>query len=72
MKVGYVVRSFMTSNIASIETTAILNEVMHLMVDKNIGSELVTTDREMVGILTQRDLMRATLDVFRKLSDAWI
>lgn len=37
MKVGYAVRSFMTPNIASIETTAILNEAMHLMVDKDIG-----------------------------------
>ena len=29
-------------------------------------------DDSMIGIVTERDIMRATLDVFKKLSDAWV
>jgi CBS domain-containing protein len=32
----------------------------------------VIRDDSMIGIVTERDIMRATLDVFKKLSDAWV
>ena len=58
MKVGYAVRNIMTSDIVSLETTASLGEAMHLMVARDIGSVVVNRSGEMVGILTERDILR--------------
>jgi signal-transduction protein with cAMP-binding, CBS, and nucleotidyltransferase domain len=58
MKVGYPVRNFMTSDIVSLEATASLSEAMYLMVARDVGSVVVTRNREMVGILTERDVLK--------------
>lgn len=72
MKVGYAVSSFMAEDIVSVEADAPLTEAIRTMVEKNIGSVLATRQGAMVGIITERDIIRATLDVFGKLSDAWV
>ena len=58
MQVTYAVRNIMTKEIVSVEATASVNEAMNLMAQKNIGSVLVTKDREMIGILTERDVLK--------------
>lgn len=58
MRVTYAVRNIMTKEIVSVETAASVNEAMILMAKKNIGSIVVTKDGEMVGILTERDVLK--------------
>ncbi len=58
MRLTYAVRNIMTEDIVSVESTASVNEAMNLMVEKNIGSVVVTTGGEMIGILTERDVLR--------------
>ena len=33
---------------------------------------VLTEEGKITGIVMERDIMRVTLDVFRKLSDAWV
>jgi CBS domain-containing protein len=72
MKIGYAVGSIMTKEIVSVQAGAPLTQAIKTMVEKNIGSVVMTGDDSMVGIVTERDIMRPTLDVFKKLSDAWV
>jgi signal-transduction protein with cAMP-binding, CBS, and nucleotidyltransferase domain len=58
MAVVYAVRNMMTENIISVEALAALNEAVEVMVEKGIGSVVVTRDGEMVGILTERDVLK--------------
>lgn len=58
MKVTYVVRNIMTRDIVSVENTASVSDAMRLMIEKNIGSVAVTQDRKVVGILTERDMLK--------------
>lgn len=58
MKVTYAVRSIMTKDIVTVGSTATVNEAMNLMVEKNIGSVVVTKGGKMVGILTERDVLK--------------
>jgi CBS domain-containing protein len=48
----------MTKEIVAVEATVSVNEAMNLMAQKNIGSILVTKDRELIGILTERDVLK--------------
>jgi len=57
MRVTYAVKNSMTKDIVSMESAASVNAAMNLMAQKNIGSVLVTRDGEMVGILTERDVL---------------
>jgi CBS domain-containing protein len=58
MRVTYAVRNVMTKDIISVEDTATISDAMKVMVDKNIGSVVVTRDREFIGILTERDVLK--------------
>jgi CBS domain-containing protein len=42
------------------------------MAERGIRRLLVTIDGQIKGIITERDVMRATLEVFKALSDARI
>jgi CBS domain-containing protein len=60
----------MTKDIVSVRATDGVNDAMKLMVEKNIGSVVVTEDGEMVGIVTERDVLkkccpRAECDVMK-------
>ena len=58
MRVTYAVRNIMTREIVSVDNAASVNDAMKLMIEKNIGSVVVTRDREIIGILTERDLLK--------------
>jgi len=58
MKVTYAVRNIMTRDIISVESTATVTEAMALMVERDIGSVVVTRDGRIVGILTERDVLK--------------
>lgn len=58
MRVTYAVRHIMTKDIVYVESTAGVNEAMNLMVEKDIGSVVVTRDGKMIGILTERDVLK--------------
>ena len=68
MKVGDV----MSSPLVTIDGGATLGEAADKMAIKKIRRLLVTEEGEIAGLVTERDIMRATLDVFRKLSNAWV
>jgi len=58
MKVTYSVRNFMTTDIVTMKSTGTINEAMNLMMNNNIGSVVVTRGGEIVGILTERDVVK--------------
>lgn len=68
LKVG----DLMSSPLFTIDNHAALGEAADLMAEKNIRRLLVTENGKIRGIITERDILRATLDVFKKLSDAWV
>ncbi|NIQ39861.1 MAG: CBS domain-containing protein [Proteobacteria bacterium] len=58
MKVTYAVRNIMTKDIISVEANANVSDALNLMVEKDIGSVVVTRDGKMVGIVTERDVLK--------------
>ncbi len=66
------VADVMSSPLITVDQNAAIGQAADLMAKKKIRRLLVTEQDRIVGIVTERDLMRATLDVFRKLSDAWV
>lgn len=66
------VEDVMSSPLVTIDGDAAIGEAADLMAERNIRRLPVTGKGEIRGIITERDIIRATLDVFRKLSDAWI
>lgn len=58
MRVTYAVRNAMTKDIISLESNIGVQEAIKLMVEKDIGSVLVTRHGEVAGILTERDIMK--------------
>jgi len=58
MRVTYAVRNIMTKDIVSVEATANVSEALNLMVEKDIGSVVVTRDGKMMGIVTERDVLK--------------
>jgi signal-transduction protein with cAMP-binding, CBS, and nucleotidyltransferase domain len=58
MRVTYAVRNVMTKDIVCVESSATVNEAMNLMAQRDIGSVVVTRDTNMVGILTERDVVK--------------
>lgn len=67
MKITFDVRSIMTRNLVTIEDTAVVSEAVALMGGRDVGAVVVTRGGEPVGVLTERDVMRGTLDVFSML-----
>jgi len=68
MKAGEV----MSSPVVTIDGSAAIGQAADLMADKRIRRLLVTEEGEIQGIITERDVMRATLDVFKTLSEAFV
>ena len=66
------VTDVMSSPRIAIDGSAAIGQAANVMAEKKIRRLLVTVEGAIVGIITERDLMRATLDVFNKLSDAWV
>ena len=58
MKVTYAVKDIMAKKIVTVESTADVGGAIKLMAGRNIGSVVVTRDGEMVGILTERDVLK--------------
>ncbi len=58
MNVTYAVRNIMTKDIFSVEATASVTDALNIMVEKDIGSVVVTRDKKMVGIVTERDVLK--------------
>jgi CBS domain-containing protein len=54
-----VVRKHMSRNLLSVEPGETITEVARRMVERNIGAVLVLDGGRLVGVMTERDLMRA-------------
>jgi CBS domain-containing protein len=54
-----VVRTHMSRNLLSVEPGETITEVAQRMVERNVGAVLVLDGGRPVGIMTERDLMRA-------------
>jgi CBS domain-containing protein len=52
-------RGHMSRDLLSVEPGLSLTEVAKRMVAKDVGAVLVTEDEQLVGILTERDVLRA-------------
>jgi CBS domain-containing protein len=52
-------RRHMSQDLLSVEPGVSLTEVAKRMVDKDVGAVLVMADGRLVGILTERDVLRA-------------
>jgi CBS domain-containing protein len=54
-----VVRSHMSRDLLSVEPADTMREVAERMVERNLGAVLVLDGGRLVGIMTERDIMRA-------------
>jgi len=54
-----VVRNHMSRNLLSVEPAEAIREVAQRMVERNLGAVLVLDGGRLVGIMTERDIMRA-------------
>ncbi len=84
MPVVYAVRHVMSKPLMTVEGDTSAQEAIKLMVAKDIGALvatetmidkkirrlLVTEDEKIIGIVTQKDLMRGTLEAFHSLDSA--
>jgi signal-transduction protein with cAMP-binding, CBS, and nucleotidyltransferase domain len=62
----------MSGPVITVDANAAIGQAVDLMAEKKIRRLLVSQAGQIRGIVTERDLMKATLDVFIKLRDAWI
>jgi CBS domain-containing protein len=53
------VRSHMSRDLLTVATSDTITEVAQRMVERNIGAVLVLDDERLVGIMTERDVLRA-------------
>lgn len=54
-----VVREHMSSSLLTVERDVKVSEVAQRMAERNLGAVLVLDDKRLVGIMTERDIMRA-------------
>ena len=64
------VKEIMTSPLITIDAEAPLGEAVKVMTDKDIRRLLVTEDGKISGIVTDKDLMKGTLEAFRALASS--
>lgn len=57
----------MSSPLVTIEADAAIGEAATLMSDNNIRRLLVTEKRRIIGIITEKDVLRATLSYFENV-----
>ena len=60
-KIEETISEYMTSPVQSVTGDTTILEVSQLMAEKNIGSVLVKSGKEFVGIITERDLTRKVI-----------
>jgi len=58
MGIVFAVRHIMSRNIVSVKDSAWVPEAASLMVKKDIGSVVVAKGEKLVGIITEKDIMR--------------
>jgi CBS domain-containing protein len=61
------VREIMTKRVITTDIKATMTEVARAMIKCNVGSIIVTEDKEAVGIITERDIVRKLVDGTEKL-----
>ncbi|MFP3346804.1 MAG: CBS domain-containing protein [Sulfolobaceae archaeon] len=54
-----IVREYMKSSVITVDKNTILYEIAKTMTEKNIGSVIVVENGKPVGIITERDIVRA-------------
>lgn len=54
-----VVKEYMKSNVISVEKSLTLKEVTEIMTKNNVGSVIVVDNGKPVGIITEKDIVRA-------------
>ena len=62
----------MSRPLITVDSSAAIGHAADVMAQNRIRRLLVTQAEKIVGIVTERDVMRATLDVFNKLADALV
>ncbi len=62
------VEEFMSSPLVTIEVDSALGQAARIMTEKNIRRLLVTDKGKLAGIITQKDVMRGTLNYFMALA----
>ncbi len=62
------VKEIMSKPLITVESDTPIGSALEMMVEKNIRRLLVTEKGEIVGIVTQKDLMRGTLEAFHALT----
>ncbi len=58
MAVTYAVENIMSENLVTVDEQDSLSDAMRLMVERDIGSVIATRGEELVGILTERDVLK--------------
>ena len=64
------VRKIMSKPLVTVEGETPIGAAVEIMIDRNIRRLLVTEKGKNVGIVTQKDLVRGTLEAFRALDSA--
>jgi len=62
------VREIMSKPLITVDANTPIGEAVSIMVDRNIRRLLVTEGGKIVGIVTQKDLMKGTLDAFMAMA----
>jgi len=69
---GRAVEDIMSGPLITVDASSSIGEAADRMATRKVRRLLVTREGRICGLVTERDLMRATLDVFIKLRDAWV
>ncbi|AAY79831.1 CBS domain-containing protein [Sulfolobus acidocaldarius] len=54
-----IVKEYMRSPVISVDKKTKISEIAKIMTEKNIGSVIVTENNKPIGIITERDIVRA-------------
>ena len=68
---AYKVGQIMSQPLITVDTDTPIGVAVERMIDSKIRRLLVTEDGNIVGIVTQKDLLRGTLEAFRALDMAF-
>ncbi len=72
MNIRYLLRKKDRQSFQSIKPEQPLTDAVHLMMQHRIGSLVVLEDERLVGIVTERDVMRAVDDHLDRFSDVQV
>ena len=54
-----IVKDYMKTEVISVEKGATLRQITKIMTEKNVGSVIITENGKPIGIVTERDVVRA-------------